>query len=70
MDANTLKSDIDLAASVLSTVVGLMPNAPRVQAYVATMQSVAENPVILAMLVALINGIAQPMTAQRADAAK
>jgi hypothetical protein len=62
MDQPTLKSDIDMLASVLTALAGIAPNAPRLQSYIATIQGIAEQPLLLALLCTLVNGIAQQPT--------
>lgn len=68
MDQATLKQDIDLLASLLSSVARLTPQAARLSSYVATIQAVAEQPIILSLLCSVINGIAgQPPQARKAS---
>jgi len=59
MDSATLKADIDTLAGVLNSLAGLLPNS-RIGVYVTTIQSIVENPVVLAILVAWINATVTP----------
>jgi hypothetical protein len=60
MTSDQLKADIDILATLLNTLAGLSPNAPRLQAYVTMVQNIAENPAVLAVLAAWINATVPP----------
>lgn len=55
MDAQTLKSDIDVVVKILEAVEGFLPNGARLQTYTTTVQAIVENPTLLALFAAWIN---------------